>query len=100
MELSQLKIPQSKISQLQQAGIQKTSDLVYYFPKKYIDRTSYTGILPEGESVILFECKSVHYHNYSKSLVEAIGTLAGTDTPIHILWYNLLNLYCILHCQL
>lgn len=95
MELSQLKIPQSKISQLQQAGIQKTSDLVYYFPKKYIDRTSYTGILPEGESVILFECKSVHYHNYSKSLVEAIGTLAGTDTPIHILWYNQQFMYSL-----
>lgn len=88
MDLIDLKIPAKKISQLQNAGITKMEDLVYYYPKKYIDRTCYTNLLPEGESIFLFHCTSVHAHFYSKSVIEAIGVVAGKQIPVHILWFN------------
>ena len=89
MELEQLHIPKKKIEQLQKAGFMQLEDLMYNFPKKYIDRTSFTGIKAEGESIFLFQCNSVHFHNYSKNLLEAIGTVAGRpDIPVHVLWFN------------
>ena len=87
MELEHLKIPKGKMDQLEKAGIHQVEDLPYYFPRKYIDRTCFTGILPEGESIFLFECTSVHAHAYRKHLIEAIGTLAGTQIPVHVLWF-------------
>lgn len=89
MDLTQLNIPANKITQLKNAGLESLEDIVYTFPKKYIDRTTFTGILPEGESVFLFNCESVHLHNTSKMLItEARGTLAGTTAPVSINWFQ------------
>ena len=91
--LKEQKIPQTKISQLKKAGIEQLEDLMYYYPKKYIDRSSFTGIQPDGESIFLFQCDSVHMHNNRAMLVEAIGTLAGSAMQVRILWFNQSFLY-------
>lgn len=88
MELEKLNIPAKKIKQLQKAGIEQVEDLRYYFPKKHIDRSTYTGIRFDGESVFQFKCNSVNIRNGKMMLIEAIGTLNGSNTPVHILWFN------------
>lgn len=93
MELNALGIPKTKVNQLQKVGIQTVEDLMYLFPKKYIDRSTCTGIQENSESVILFQCDSVHLHNTKVMLIEAIGTVAGYNLPVHILWFNQTHLY-------
>lgn len=93
MELEKLNIPKGKVAQLQKAGITCVEDLMYYFPRKYIDRSTYTGIREEGESVILFQCETVHLRNNRMMLTEAIGTVPGCSLPVHILWFNQAFLY-------
>ena len=73
MELTELKIPENKIKQLQKAGIQKVEDLITYYPKKYIDRTKLTGIRANEESVFLFCCENVSYINCKTPMIQATG---------------------------
>lgn len=93
MDLTQLQIPENKINQFRRAGIEQVEDLMYYFPRKYINRSTITGLLLEGESVFLFECDSVTMRNNKAMLIEAIGHVAGVNIPVHILWFNQAYLY-------
>lgn len=89
MELSALNIPAEKVKQLNRAGITTIEELLEFFPRKYIDRSTLTGLRngPE-ESVILFHAVSRHYRNTKPEIVVLKGYDCTTKTPVHILWFN------------
>lgn len=68
-------------------------DLLYYFPKKYIDRTCCTGLCAQGESVFLFQCNTATLKNNKAMLIEAIGSVEGVPLPVYINWFNQVYLY-------
>ena len=88
MDLEHLNIPKNKVTQLKNAGIETAEDLLYYFPKNYMDRTNNTGIREDGEAVFLFHCKTVHLMNARKMITIANGSVDGCGLPVHILWFN------------
>lgn len=90
MELNAMKgFREDKLNQLKRAGLSSLEDIRYNYPRKYIDRTTCTGVLPETEeSVVLFHCESVRLQNTKSMLIEAKGTIPGITLPVHILWFN------------
>lgn len=89
MDLSVLKIPEKKEKQLNKAGISSVDDLLYYYPRKYQDRTALTGLLLNGEeSTFLFHFDSIRYIGSRTPLIKAYGTECATGFPVEILWWN------------
>lgn len=88
MELTNLQIKENKRKQLVNAGINQVEDLMYYFPKKYINRTMFTGLTEEGESIFLFQVGSVRLCKGPAMIVEAVGTMDGCDVPVVVKWFN------------
>ena len=87
-ELEKWNIPKKKIDQLQKAGLETVSDLFAYYPRKYTDRSNFTGIRDTGESIFIFTAKSVFRHNSRTQHVEAIGSVEGNPIEVRILWHN------------
>ena len=89
MDLANYDIPKAKLAQLHRAKIFTTEDLIRFWPRKYIDRSSLTGIQEKGaESVFCMRLDKVFLRDYSKSVLEAWGTTDGTTVEIKVVWFN------------
>lgn len=90
MKLSDLKgIGPSRAQALADAGINSILDLLYYFPRRYIDRTiSETTILKAGEKITLMAHVQNKYvaHGRKSRLIVRCRTIAGE--PLSLLWFK------------
>lgn len=94
MQLSALAIPESKEKQLNKAGIESVEDLLLFFPRKYIERTQITPILPqEQESVLLVRVDRVRKTNSKAMLVIADCVDLHSHLPIQVKWFNQIYRY-------
>lgn len=91
MELSQLKgIGKNRLSQLNDAGIFCTQDLLNYFPKKYYDFTDLSPFSEDNLNKILLatviaDPKVVHFKGLSYTSCKMTDSFGNTFTAI---WYN------------
>ena len=89
MELSALTIPDKKIEQLNKVGIKSVEDLLQFFPRKYIDRTHLTPIMPQDqESVLLVRVDKVRKTNSKAMLIIADCVDLHSNLPIQVKWFN------------
>lgn len=89
MQLSALAIPESKEKQLNKVGIECVEDLLLFFPRKYIDRTQITPIMPQDkESVLLLRVDKVRKTNSKAMLVIADCVDVHSNFPIQVKWFN------------
>ena len=94
MQLSALAIPEGKVKQFNKAGIESVEDLLMFFPRKYIDRTQLTAILPqEQESVLLVRVDKVRKTNSRAMLVIADCVDLHSNLPIQVKWFNQIYRY-------
>jgi ATP-dependent DNA helicase RecG len=94
MTFDALGIPDRKAQQFIRAGIQDVDALVRYWPKKYNDRSSTTGVRnKDQESVFIMHVTSVKIHHYTKTVVQATGTITDTGELIRATWFNQDYLY-------
>lgn len=95
MDLAVLGVTPAKAKQFNKKEIFTVEDLVRYFPRRYIDCTHVTGILPEDEkSCIVVRVNTVRYGGNAKTKVmTALCYLVDmnnnvTDTSVKITWFN------------
>ena len=80
-------VPDRKAQQFIRSGIMSIEDLVGYWPRKYNDRSSTTGVRnKDQESVFIMHVASVKLHRYTKTVVQATGTIA-VCVPFKILTF-------------
>lgn len=95
MELTELKIPESKIKQLNKAGVRSMEDLLALYPRKYQNRSELKGILPpDQESVVMICATGISYNGAGRMpIVKVTGYTLGTCIPVSVIWFNQTYLY-------
>lgn len=95
MQLADLGITTVKLNQFAKKGIYTAEQLVRYLPKKYMDFTSPTGILPETEiSCVCVKVESVSSNaNATIPYLQARCRIIPDDKPLVVTWFHQLYQY-------
>lgn len=84
-----LDISERKANQFIKAGLNGVKDLVSYWPRKYSDRSSTTGIRgKDQESVFIMHVQHVQINYYSKTVIQASGIIIDTGDSIRVTWFS------------
>ena len=90
LDLKLLKVTAQKEKQFNRKGIYCIEDLVRFFPRKYMDCTKITGILPETQtSCLIVIIESVNSYYGKIPVINASGTVVGSGETIKITWFNM-----------
>lgn len=92
MFLNFLDVSDSKIKQFNAKKIYSVEDLLYFLPRKYIDCTTETGILPSDQiSCVAVRINDIRYYdgsNGKRKVLIALCSLVPTGEKISITWFN------------
>ena len=89
MKLSELGIVPAKEKQFNSKNIYTVEDLIRYLPRKYMDFTHVTGILPETEiSCITAMVDDVRKYNGRIPVIQARCTIISRDEPLTVTWFH------------
>lgn len=92
MELAYIGVTEKKEKQFISKGIRSVEDLIMFLPTRYNDFSRETGIISDGISCLMAECKAVNYVNARVPLITAILT-TNNNEEIHVTWFGQAFLY-------
>lgn len=93
MDLGILNLPQNKSKQLIQKGLQTPEDILWFFPRRYLDFRKETGVRPKEEkSCLVVRIESVRSRYQVPQYLEARGWIEKTGQPFLITWFNQMHL--------
>lgn len=98
MELSHLGVTPRKERQFRKRGIESVEDLIEFLPRRYLDCSVETGILPEDKiSCLVVKIKNISINYGRTTNVVGYGTIIATGEEISIWWFQQAYLYDKLH---
>lgn len=90
MQLSDLGITTAKVNQFAKKGISTAEQLVRFLPRRYMDFSNPTGILPEDEiSCVCVKVDSVSAnHGSNIPYIQARCTVIPENVPLQVTWFH------------
>ena len=94
MEIKDLGIIDKKVRQFEKVGIRTAEDLLEFYPRKYKDRRSPTGILPPDQESVFYMVPQKVTRKFGKpDFVLVTGVLSNSTIPVKVIWFNQAYLY-------
>lgn len=94
MDIKELGIIDKKVRQLEKVGVKTAEELLTFYPRKYVDRRTPTGILPSDKESVFYMVPQKVIQKYSKvDFVYVTGVLSNSSIPVKVIWFNQAYLY-------
>ena len=94
MDIRELDIIEKKARQFEKVGIKTAEDLLAFYPRKYVDRRTPTGILPPDKESVFYMIPKKVVQKYGKvDFVYVTGVLSNSTIPVKVIWFNQAYLY-------
>lgn len=89
MQLNEFaKIPESKLKQFKNKGIESVEDLALYFPRSYHDFTEVTGLVDGELSVIEATVMTIEGGTYGSRVLTALCKHPSLNRNLRVSWFN------------